>query len=304
MIGVSGGPDSTALLYLLKELSGELGFSLHVAHLDHGLRKESRADRKFVEKSAAKLKLPFSSAEINIKDLAKRGSLEETCRNARLGFLFKTCRDTRADKLALAHNLDDQAETVLMRLIRGSGLSGLSGILPKRNISGYWVIRPLIEVRRREIELYLKKKKIVARVDKTNFDDIYLRNKIRKRLLLLLEKEYNPRIREGLNNLAENAGSDYDYLNLQAKKVKVGSAAKVNLDKLARLHPSLRRMVIRQKIASLQGDTRRITFKHIQEIEDLVLNRPVNSIVDLPKGLSVQKKKSTLSFYRKSLFLS
>ncbi len=297
IVGVSGGPDSVVLLYILKSLSKELKISLHVAHLDHMLRKDSYKDREFVEKLAHKLKIPVTVAEINIKELAKAGSLEEIARNARFGFLFKVARDIKADKIALGHNLDDQAETVLMRIIRGAGLYGLSGILPKRNITGYQVIRPLIEVKRREIETFLKRKKIRPRIDTSNLEDIYFRNKIRNRLLPLLEKEYNKNIKEVLSNMSESIGYDYDYLMHVAQRSIRQSKTKLNLTRLIKLHPAIRRLVLRMTIARVKGDTRRITFAHIKELEDLIFNRPVNSIVDLPKGVSVVKKKNQLFFY-------
>ncbi len=299
VVGVSGGPDSVALLYLLNSLKKELKICLHVAHLDHMLRNDSCKDRKFVERLAQKLELPVTAAKVNIKELAKSGSLEEIARNARLGFLFKVARDIKADKIALGHNLDDQAETVLMRIIRGAGLYGLSGILPKRSISGYKVIRPLIEVRRREIEGFLKRKKVIPRIDASNLEDIYFRNRVRNRLLPLLEKEYNKNIKEVLSNMAESTGYDYDYLIGVAERLAKGQKTKLNLSRLKRLHPAIRRLLLRMSIVRVKGDTRRIAFQHIKELEDLILNRPINSIVDLPKGVSVVKKKNHLYFYRK-----
>ncbi|MFH1889071.1 MAG: tRNA lysidine(34) synthetase TilS [Candidatus Omnitrophota bacterium] len=299
LIGVSGGPDSLALLYLLNKLKKELKIILHVAHLDHMLREDSSKDADFVEKLATKLKIAVTLGRINIKELSRKGSLEEIARNARLGFLFKVARDIKADKIALGHNLDDQAETVLMRIIRGSGLYGLSGILPKRNIAGYEIIRPLIEIKRREIEAYLKKKKVRPRIDASNSEDVYFRNKVRNRLLPLLEKEYNKNIKEVLSNMAESTGYDYAYLIDAANRAIKGSSGRINLKMLIRLHPAIRRLVLRLGIAVVKGDTRRITFQHIKELEDLAFNRPVNSIVDLPKGISVTKKKDQISFYRK-----
>jgi len=299
IVGVSGGPDSLTLIFLLNSLKKEFKISLHIAHLDHMLRKDSYKDRKFVERLAHKLKIPLTVAKVDIKELAKAGSLEEIARNARLGFLFKVARDIKADKIALGHNLDDQAETVLMRIIRGAGLYGLSGILPKRNITGYQVIRPLIEVKRREIEIFLKKKKIKPRIDASNLEDIYFRNRIRNRLLPLLEKEYNKNIKEILSNMAQSIGYDYDYLMRVAQRAIKGAKTKLNLKKLTNLHPAIRRLVLRMDIARVKGNTRRLTFAHIKELEDLIFNRPVNSIVDLPKGVSVVKKKNQLFFCRK-----
>jgi len=301
IIGVSGGPDSVALLYLLNSLRKEFKLRLHIAHLDHMLRTDSYKDSEFVQNLAQRLKLPITNAQINVKELAKRGSLEEIARNARLGFFFKVAKDLKTNKIALGHNLDDQAETVLMRILRGAGLYGLAGILPKRNIAGYQIIRPLIEVKRREIEAFLKKRKVKPRLDKSNLENIYLRNKIRNRLMPLLEKEYNKNIKEVLSNMAQIVGDDYDYLTRIANKAIGKPNAKLNLKRFLRLHPAIQRLVLRLMIAKLKGNTRRITFKHIREIEDLTLHRPVNSIVNLPKGVSIVKEKNSLSFYRKNL---
>jgi len=299
IVGVSGGPDSMALLYLLNALKKEFKLALHVAHLDHMLRKDSSKDAEYVETIACKLNIPFTMAKINIKALSSKGSTEEIARNARLGFLFRVARDMKADAVALGHNLDDQAETVLMRLIRGSGLYGLSGILPKRDIAGYRIIRPLIEIRRGKIEAYLKRKSINPRIDASNYKDIYFRNKIRNKLLPLLEKQYNRNIKEVLSNMAESVGYDYAYLASAAARAVKGPAKKLELRMLMKSHIAIRRLLLRRGIAEVKGDTRRITFRHIMELEDLIFNRPVNSIVDLPKGVSVIKGKICLSFYRK-----
>jgi tRNA(Ile)-lysidine synthase len=299
VIGVSGGPDSLTLLYILNGLKKELNLRLHVAHLDHMLRKDSARDKKFVEALARRWNLSVTASRINVKKLAKKGSIEEIARNCRLNFLCKVAKKIKANKIALGHNLDDQAETVLMRIIRGTGLYGLSGILPKRIIYGYEVIRPLIEIRRREIESFLKKRDINPRIDKSNTEEIYFRNKIRNKLLPLLENEYNQNIKEVLSNTAENVAYDYEYLGNLAHKAMKTMKRKISLKKFHNLHPSIQRLVLRFNIARLKGDTRAITFKHIQEIEDLVLNRPINSVVDLPKNISVIKKPKNIFFYRR-----
>ncbi|MBM3246160.1 MAG: tRNA lysidine(34) synthetase TilS [Candidatus Omnitrophica bacterium] len=299
VVGVSGGPDSLALVYLLDRLKGGLGISLHIAHLDHMLRKDSAKDADFVKKIAKKLDIPVTAAQINVKKLAQKGSLEEIARNARLGFLFKVAKDIKAKKIALGHNLDDQAETVLMRIVRGAGLSGLAGILPKRELGGFKVIRPLIEVRRRDIEAFLKRRKIKPRRDISNLEDIYFRNRIRNKLLPLLEREYNRNIKEVLSNMAQAVAFDYDYLHQLALRSSKRMGSEASLNKFLRLHPAMQRMLLRLAIFKVKGDTRRIGFQHIKELEDLVLNRPINSIVDLPQGISAIKKKKSLSFYRR-----
>ena len=189
LIGVSGGPDSVVLLCILNNLKKELKLKLHVAHLDHMLRTDSASDAEFVRKLCQRFKLPFTLGKINVKAQANKGSLEESARNIRLDFLFKTAKAIKAKKIALGHNFDDQSETVLMRICRGTGLYGLCGILPIREISGFRIIRPLLEIRRAQIESYLKAKGIKPRRDSSNSSDLYLRNKIRNRLMPLLEKE-------------------------------------------------------------------------------------------------------------------
>ncbi|MCM8779945.1 MAG: tRNA lysidine(34) synthetase TilS [Candidatus Omnitrophica bacterium] len=305
LVAVSGGPDSVALLYGLCALRKELKFELCVAHLDHGLRQDSVKDREFVLNLAKKLKIPAVIGRVDIGKFSGTGSLEEIARNERQKFLFRVAKRCRANKIAIGHTRDDQAETVLMRIIRGTGLYGLNAILPKRKISGFTVIRPLIEVSRRQIESYLKKKKIKARLDKSNLEDIYFRNKIRNILLPLLEKEFNPNIKGALANLAETAAADYDYLFKKAgclnpkPKAQNPKLIKFDLGKLGRLHPAMLRMALRLAYARMKGDLRKLTFQHLKEIEDLIFNRPVNSIIDLPAGVSVIKRKKFTLFYKR-----
>lgn len=299
LIGVSGGPDSLALFYALRILKREFGLSLHVAHLDHGLRKDSAKDAQFVKGLAEQSGIPVSIARIDVRALPGHGQSEEIARNLRLGFFFRVARDIKAGKIALGHNLDDQAETVLMRLIRGTGLCGLSGIIPKRKLYGFWVIRPLIEIRRSEIISFLKRRKITPRIDSTNLGDVYFRNKIRNRLLPLLERQYNRNIKTVLSNLAQSTGYDYDYLERKADLAFAKSKPGINLKGFRKLHPAMQRLLLRRNIRKLQGDTRRITFKHIEELLDLIFNRPLNSVVDLPKGISAKKSAKSLFFFRK-----
>lgn len=304
LVAVSGGPDSVALLYALNSLRKLLQITLHIAHLDHMLREDSYKDRTFVEGLAKSLKVPITLQQINVRELSNGSSLEEIARNVRLGFLFKVAKDIKADKIALGHTRDDQAETVLMRILRGTGLYGLCGIIPKRDISGFTIIRPLIEISRREIIQYLKSKKIKSRIDYTNLEDIYFRNKIRNRLLPLLGKEYNLNIKQVLANMAEGIGADYNYLLKMSQKAFLRITSYIsknrinlNLDKFLRQDPAIQRLVLRLGISNIKGNLRRLNFKHIKEIEELIYNWPLNSIVDLPGNLSIIKKKKYLSIY-------
>ncbi len=298
LVAVSGGPDSIALLYALVSLKHEFSLRLHVAHLDHMLRKDSSKDAQFVEGLCRKLGVVFISGKADIRNISKRASLEQVARDVRFKFLFDAAKKIKADKIAIGHNLDDQAETVLMRIIRGTGLCGLAGIAPLRSFGKLVVIRPLIEVKRSQIESFLKKKKVVPRIDKTNLEDLYFRNKIRNKLLPLLAAGYNKNIKEVLSNLAENVSFDYDYLLNTASAKTDFFTGFIRLDKFNVLHRSIQRLILRLNISRIQGDTRRITAKHLREVEDLISNRPVNSIVHLPQGIAVVKKAKTLRFYR------
>ena len=297
IIGLSGGPDSVALLYVLITLAKEYNLGLHIAHVDHMLRTNSSQDAQFVRSLGKEHGIPVTVKKINVRRMAGRGSIEEVGRNQRLAFFFQLAKKTKAHKIALGHNLDDQAETVAMRLLRGSGLYGLSGILPKRTINGYTIIRPLIEIKRKQIESYLKRNRITPRIDESNFEHIYLRNRLRLHLLPLLEKKYNKNIKNILSNTAHCAANDYDYLIKAAERAASALGRRISLKKFDALHPSMQNLVLRINFQRLKGDTRTLSYRHIQELDDLLLNRPTNSIVDLPSNISVIKKKTYLRFY-------
>ncbi|MDD5561401.1 MAG: tRNA lysidine(34) synthetase TilS [Candidatus Omnitrophica bacterium] len=299
LVAVSGGPDSLSLLLQLFNLKSKLGLSLHIAHVDHGLREGSQRDALFVGSWAKRLGVPITTIRLDSIRKEKKGSLEELCRQARLDFFVRTAKRIKADKVALGHNLDDQAETILMRILRGTGLSGLSGISVKRKIDGVIFIRPLLETSRRRIEDFLKRRKIRPRIDPTNKEEVFFRNKIRHNLMPLLKKRYNYNIVELLANLAESVSYDYEYLDQVAKNWLKGNRLRLKIGAIKRLHPAISRLAIRQSIACIQGDTRRIGFQHIKELEDLLHNRPTGSIVDLPKGISVEKTRKTMRFYRR-----
>ena len=302
IIGVSGGPDSLALLYIMNSIKNELGLTLYIAHLNHMIRKQSKADLHFVKNASKKLNLKFVSDEVNVAKLAKKGSIEEVAREARLKFFFKAAKKFKASKIALGHTRDDQAETVLMRILRGSGLCGLRGIVPKRNINGFTIIRPLIDLDRKQIDRFLKKIKVRPQIDSSNLQDIYFRNKLRNRLIPLLQKDYNSNIKEILTSMAENVGLDYEYLydvsssllNEVSSKCK-GSKITISLVKFRRCHPALQRMIVRLSIQEISGSTRRLNFKHWKELEDLVYRRPSGSVVDLPRQIKAQKDRGQIS---------
>lgn len=300
VVAVSGGPDSAALLHILDRLSLPLCLKLCVAHLDHRVRKDSAKDLDFVKRSAAALNLPFYGRALDWRRIKREGSLEDCLRKLRYDFLFDVCKKFKARRIALGHTKDDQAETVLMRILRGSGLYGLSAILPKRRLGAHEIVRPLIEVSRGEVMVYIKKNRIPFRVDKTNLKNVFMRNKVRNDLLPLLERKYNPNIKEVLSNLALAVGADYDYLAAQAdaflsKHLRhTKRRTSIHLGAFKKLDISLQRPALRRSIELFKGDLRRLTFKHWQEIESLIFSRPFMSEVHLPGGITILKTKKTL----------
>ena len=215
--GVSGGPDSVCLLFLLDKYKETLGISLEVVHMEHGIRgKESLEDAAFVENFCRKLAIPCHTYHRDIPKLARewKCSGEEAGRRARYEAFEEVRSKNGGTKIAVAHNRNDQAETVLFHLVRGSGLSGLSGIRPVRGN----IIRPLLCLTREEIEDLLRKENLPFRTDATNLETDYARNRIRLNILPLLREELNPRACEHLAETAERLALAEDYLAGQARE--------------------------------------------------------------------------------------
>ena len=214
--GISGGPDSMALLYILLQLRDRLNFKLAAAHLNHGLRPEAADEEKFVCDYCQNMQIPFYSRRLDVQEIAARGkkSLEEAGRDCRYQYFAELAAELGATRIATAHHRDDNAETVLLNLIRGSGIKGLRGIRPVNGI----IIRPLLCVDKNEIESYLSENSIKYCIDLSNYSTDYLRNRIRHNLLPLLEQDYNPRIVDGLNQLADIAAAENDAMETETAR--------------------------------------------------------------------------------------
>jgi len=305
IIGVSGGPDSICMLHVFCLLRKEFKFNLICAHFNHALREEADIDEEFVRKLCLSLKVRFVSDKKNVGGFFKGDSLEQTARRLRFDFFLNCSREFKTKKVALAHTKDDVVETVLMRIIRGSALRGLRAIMPTSTYKGIRIIRPLIGVAKADIIKWLNQNGYRYRLDKTNFEDKFLRNKIRNRLIGFL-REFNPNIENALYNLSRVAASDYDFIHNYAKSefnsLKRVFAGKIKLDTrmLNKLHPAVIFEIIRIAIDEVKGDLRRIELKHLDEIMDLISSRPPGSVVDLP-GLEVKREQNSLII--KSLIL-
>jgi len=300
LLGVSGGADSMALLMSLNALRHDLGVQIEVLHFNHRLRPESSKDEDFVRTWCGKLNIPLVTGQRSggkIEHLS-----EDEARQMRFGFFIKTARKRRAQVVALAHTRNDLAETVLMRLLRGSGLYGLRAIGLKRSIEGIDFVRPLMEMDRAEIESYLKAKKVSFCTDATNRQTVYERNKVRLKLLPLLAREYNPQITKVLVDLAATSVEDYDFVSRHAKRQfdKLATVSKtrvkIALKDIKRQHPAIARLILRQMAEGLTKDISALSFDHIHFLENLI-NDDGKSTLDLPHGLKAVKTKGSLELH-------
>jgi tRNA(Ile)-lysidine synthase len=319
-VGVSGGADSVALLLLLLELRQELGIVLSVAHLNHKLRgRASDADEKFVAKLAAKHGLAFHVESVDVAARAKRekANLEDAARRARYEFFAKLVAQGKVDVVAVAHTADDQAETVLAHILRGTGLAGLGGIHPRTEC----VVRPLLGVRRAELRKYLRSKKQKWREDASNQDTARMRARIRKKLLPLLEREFQAGVVEHLASLAEFAREDEELLELLARehcevlarKTKVETRISVgdllqpmekgdfntegteNTEKRDKTLALTKRM-LRHLIEERKSGAGQIAGRHIAAVLELARHGENGKAAQLPGGVDVRRERNDMVF--------
>lgn len=296
IVGVSGGPDSMALLYVLNQIKKRYNVALKVAHLNHGFRgEEAQREAQFVEGIAKKLWLPFELKSFNVPSYKKTSSLssQEAARVIRYQFLEDVREQFKASKIALGHNANDQAETLMMWLLRGSGLRGLSGIPPVRE--GV-IIRPLIETTREEIEAFIKEKGIPYVIDSSNQQDHYLRNRLRHELFPLLRKHYNPQLVKSLVKTASILRAEDEYLERIAKaslkKVIVSQEKEsviVDSKGLLALPLAIQLRCLRRALEKVKGDLRRISYTHLYDIINIFSQDEPHKVLKLPEGIRVER---------------
>ena len=298
---VSGGADSVALLHLLLELQerGELIVAA-VAHFNHQLRAEADADEQFCSHLAASVAVRFERGSADVRGLARqeKRSIEDAARRARYAFLLDVANRVAADGVAVGHTLDDQAETFLLRLLRGAGTRGLAGIHPKAGL----IVRPLIDIRRLELRTYAAGRQLAFREDATNADVAIPRNRVRHELIPYLEREFSPGIVEVLAREAASARVDEQKLNAEAIDLASSivltntahTAPLVDADHLTALHPALAARVAREAVARL-GSERFIGFEHIQRFLAFAANAPDGTALSLP-GQQVIRKGRWIEF--------
>ena len=298
---VSGGVDSVVLLHALHGFCERWGMKLGTAHLDHGLRgEEGREDAAFVMDYAASMGLPciVDHADVAAYCRKARCSIERGAREVRYGFLRRVLADQHADSVATGHTADDQAETVLMRLLRGSGSSGLSAIRPVRN---GWIIRPLLDVTGDEIAAYARSYGLSFRVDRTNAVQDALRNRVRHRLVPLLQREYNPRIVQGLGRLADVLRGEAAYLDEVAStfladrsRFADGKVLHLDLDVWPNAAPAVQRVLIRHLVRAVGGDEARLDYDQVEDARAWIDRGAIGRIHELPGGIRMECRRSEL----------
>lgn len=305
VVGVSGGPDSICLINILNEIKNDkkIKIELVVCHVNHMIREEAGEDEEFVKKYCEERQIPFFAKHADITKIAKTEKIgtEEAGRKVRYNFFQEILEKTNANKIATAHTKNDNAETVLMNIIRGSSTTGIGGIKPIRN-SIY--IKPLIEISREEIEQYCKENNLNPRHDKTNDENIYTRNKIRNILIPLIKKEFNPNIIETIDRLSELAQKENEYFEKTTRKIYKELLIKeenkeiiLNLKEFNKQEEVIKSRIILYTIKRIKGTNNGITKVHIDDIIKLCENNIGNKYLTPNKNIKILVNKGKMRFF-------
>ena len=305
IVGLSGGADSICLLHILHSLSKTLKIKLTAIHINHMLRgEEAQRDEDFVVDFCNKIGVDVITKKINVSQISKERKLseEEAGRNARYATFYEYKKLLDADKIATAHNKNDNAETVIMNIIRGTGLSGLKGIDSKRND----IIRPILVLERGEIEDYCNACKLSVVTDSTNKETVYTRNKIRLKLIKEIDDMFNVNITRKINQMSDLVREDNDYLEYTAKQVfsncledRNSREICLNIKKIRKHHKAIIKRVLRLSIGEIKNDINSIENKHIESICGLIDSNKTGIKVELPKKIRAYKDYNILRIYKK-----
>lgn len=344
VLGLSGGPDSVCLFDVLLELSAVKNFRIHPVHVNHKFRPgDAERDQEYVEELCRQRGLECRTFTVDCNALAREEGLtsEEAGRKARYDAFFETAQGIAqeltkgfaqglvqelageleqhctqepsmpgTDKIAIAvaQNANDQAETILFRMLRGTGTDGLAGIAYKRYERGFAIVRPLLDVPRDEIEKYCEERNLSPRIDNTNNEAIYARNKIRLELLPMLREKFNPNIIETINRLGKNAAADKDYLAQQARDAyeealedadSRSCTVEVTTAKLDRMHKAVRMRVYNYLLADV-GMEENLTEGQLEAIEKVRISQSPSAMCDLADGFRVYKIYDRIRFCREA----
>lgn len=299
VVGVSGGPDSMTLLSILLKVKEEFNLKIYVAHVNHMLRENAIKDEEYVKEFCEKNNIEMFIKKANISEIAKKEKigLEEAGRNVRYNFFEEVLKNTESNKIAIAHNLNDKVETIIMNTLRGSGVSGLKGIEAKRKK----YIRPLIEIERYEIEKYCIENKINPRHDESNDDNTYTRNKIRNIVIPYIKNEFNPNIIKTLNRLSEIIKEEDEYVQSKTEKIfkeilLTNEKNKIELDprKFNDQEKVIQKNLILLAIKKVKGSTQGIEKVNIDDIIKLCNNNIGNKLIRPVKQLEIGIKNKRI----------
>ena len=304
VLGVSGGPDSLFMLYILNKLKEQLKFNIIVAHVNHMIRAEANAEEEFVKKFCQKIDIEFYSKRIDVEKYANNNKIgtEEAGRKVRYDFFEEILEKTSSNKIAIAHNKNDKVETIIMHLLRGSGISGLQGIEPIKNNK---IIRPIIQIERSEIENYCEQNQLEPRIDKSNFENKYTRNKIRNVVIPYIKEEFNPNIIETVTRLSEIITEENQYLEKQTEEAyqqilieEKENQIRLKLKEFNNLERVIKNRIILYTITRLRGTCIGIEKIHIEDIIKLCQNNIGNKYLTPNKGLKILIKDKNIYFMK------
>lgn len=310
VVGVSGGPDSMALLNILIELKKQINFNIIVAHINHMIRVEADEETKFVQEFCKEKNIRCFVKREKVEEMAKNEKIgtEEAGRKLRYGFFEEIYINEKANKIATAHTANDNAETVLMNIMRGSGTTGLKGIEPKRDEK---YIRPLIECTRSEIEEYCENEKLNPKIDKTNSENIYTRNKVRNMLIPFIEENFNPNIVASINRLSDLAKLENEYIEKETKnsyekvliEQNLGNNIKekknsviLDLKKFNSLDLVIKNRLMLYTIGKVLGSSQNIERVHIEDLVKLCGKNIGNKYLTPNKNIKVMVNNGKIYF--------
>lgn len=311
ILGVSGGPDSIAMLNILNDIKNDknlhMNFDIIVAHVNHMIREEAIDDQRFVENFCKKIGVSFYSKSIDVQKIAnnKKIGTEEAGRNARYEFFDEILEKENANKIAIAHNKNDKIETIIMNMLRGSGITGLKGIEPIKNNK---YIRPLIECERFEIEEYCAKNGIEPRIDRTNFENVYTRNKVRNIVIPFIKQEFNPNIIQTMDRLSDLVKEEDEYLeklvetkyNDYVEQEDKGQII-MNLKDFNKEEKVIKSRLLLYTISRLLGTTKGIEKIHIEDIIKLCEKNIGNKYLTPNKNIKILVKNQKIYFINQNL---
>ena len=309
VLGVSGGPDSICMLDILNKIRKNCqinpepvaNFEIVVAHVNHLIRKEAAEDEVYVKNYCEKNQIEFYSKSIDVKEMANNNKIgtEEAGREARYDFFDEVLKKTNSNKVAIAHNKNDKIETIIMHVLRGSGINGLIGIEPKRDI----YIRPLINCERKDIEKYCDEQHLNPRIDKTNFENVYTRNKIRNVAIPYVQKEFNPNIIQTIDRLSNLVLEEEEYMEKQVKRayedILIEEKSKeivLDLKLFNNQEKVIKSRIIRYTITKLFGSSKQLELIHMEDIIKLCSKNIGNKYLTPNKNIKILIKNHKIYF--------